>query len=264
MRVFLLPESFKENREFKLSGKDYHYLIRVLRFCEGSMFIGRDGNGNLWDLLINNVDHKHKICFLTCKRNKGYTQTGPNILPSIQTLPELHLYQCILKGKKLDTLIRQAVEMGISRFIPIQSAFTVPNLLAKDSQKKLKRWITIRDEALQQSGSSVMTQISSPISFKQFVSHWNTTALGIFFHHEPLGSFSLKDLISNYKKKTGSTTFPVALVIGPEGGFSDSEVTEMKVVGLQPTLLKTNILRAETAALYATACTQMIMSDFDH
>jgi len=263
MRVFLMPRSFSGERSFTLTGKDFHYLVHVLRFREGATCVGRASDGSLWNLLINKIDSRRHICTVTCSPAGDQPERTSNPLPSVGSLPEIHLYQCVLKGKKFDALLRQAVEIGVSRIIPVQSAYTVPDLFSKDSKNKERRWQLIRDEALQQCGSSVMTQIAPPIRFRDLTADWDSHGLGIFFHHEPIENRSLTELITGYRDNTGSSDFPVSLVIGPEGGLSDEEIADMKKAGFLPAFLKTNILRAETAAIYAAACTQMIMTDID-
>jgi 16S rRNA (uracil1498-N3)-methyltransferase len=261
MRVFLLPASFAGDRECELTGKDYRYLIRVLRFSEGSCFPGRDAQGRLWDLMIEQIDHRNRICRVSVREQQLSRTTGSNPLPSVEQLPEIHLFQCVLKGKKLDTLIRQSVEIGIHTFTPVQSAFSVPDFLTKDPMNKITRWEVIRDEALQQCGSSVMTAIARPISLGELIRDWDRSQLGIFFHQEPLNSLSLQQCIVQHQSSVGRGEFPVSLLIGPEGGFSDAEVADLKKAGFTPAFLRTNILRAETAAVYAAACTQMILSE---
>ncbi len=258
MRVFLLPKSFSGQPSITLSGKDFHYLIHVLRYNEGSLFTGRALDGSLWSLLINQVDTDRGTCTVSCSASPDQNL---NSLPLIEHLPEIQVYQCLLKGKKFDILLRQLVEIGISRIIPVQSEFTVPDLLSKNSQNKLRRWKQIRDEALQQSGSAVMTHIEQPLLFSSLPDDWSSYGLGIFFHHVPLHRESLKDIIVSYINTSVSPHFPVSIVIGPEGGLSDIETAVLIKAGFKPAFLKTNILRAETAALYASACTQMILAE---
>lgn len=260
MRIFLLPSEFHGERSIDLKGKDYRYLIKVLRFTEGSVFRGRDGSGNIYSLLVSRIDHAARVCTLSVSSVETFEHDASNPMPAESSLPDITLYQCVLKGKKMDTLLRQCVEIGIRRFSPIQSDHTVPDIISKDTAKRLQRWNSIRDEALQQSGSPVMTEIEHPMTIDQMISQWDTDSLGIFFHQEPLSPQSLEETISSYAEQTGSDDFPVSLVIGPEGGLSDREVSELKKAGMRPAFLKTNILRAETAAVYAAACTQMLLT----
>jgi 16S rRNA (uracil1498-N3)-methyltransferase len=257
MRVFMLPRSFGNERTITVSGKHYHYLIQVLRYDVGTVFPGRAVDGSLWQLLITGINHKDRSCSLTCSPASEHAEGFSTSLPEDNDLPEIHLYQSLLKGKKLDVLIRQLVEIGIQRFIPVQTTYSIPQLLEKESSSKHNRWCQIRDEAIQQSGSSIITEIERPMSFDQMLEDWNRRGLGIFFHHEILEQKSLNRIISEH----GNRNLPVALVIGCEGGLSDGEVERLRNCDFKPAFLRTNILRAETAALYASACTQMILQE---
>ena len=262
MRVFLLPAGFRGERHLELEGKSYRYLIKVLRLREGAQFPGRDAQGNLWDLLLNRIDTGKRSCTVTCTEHTQAIGHGENSLPPQEALPEIHLYQSVLKGKKLDTLIRQAVEMGVSRIIPVQSDYSVPDYMGKEGASRMNRWKVIRDEALQQCGSPILTEIAEPIRLSGIQDDWAGRGLGVFFHQEELSPVTLQGTIQGYVQHTGSIP-AVALVIGPEGGLSDDEVECMKKAGFKPAFLKTNILRAETAALYAAACTQMILTELE-
>lgn len=260
MRVFLLPKPYNGEHSYCLSGKDYHYLIKVLRLREGAIFAGRDSLGNLYSILVNSIDHKSRRCMITCTPEKN-TATFSEVIPDGKSLPEIHLYQSILKGKKTDQVVRQITEIGITRFIPVQSEFTVSDIREKSSRKK-ERWETIRDEALQQSGSAVITKIDEPLMFDKVLEDWDARGLGIFFHQEALSQGSLSDIIREHATAEHGTFVPIALMIGPEGGFSDDEVQYLLKAGFKAAFLKTNILRAETAAIYASACTQFLLQEF--
>lgn len=253
MRMFMLPRSFKHDHEITVSGKNYHYLIHVLRYQTGAVFSGRAVDGSLWQLLLSSVNEKEKSCTLTCTPAQDF----PGTLSPVSQLPEIHVYQSILKGKKMDVLIRQLVEIGITRFIPVQSQYSVVQLLNKEHDHKHQRWCQIRDEAIQQSGSPVVTSIEEPMSFSDMIEDWDERGLGIFFHHEKIHEQTLSQIISEHHVEN----LPTALFVGCEGGVSDPEVRALKKAGFKPAFLNTNILRAETASVYASACTQMLLQE---
>ncbi|MGM0432362.1 MAG: RsmE family RNA methyltransferase [Spirochaetota bacterium] len=255
MRVFILPEEFSGERTFTLTGRDYHYLVRVLRLKEGAVLTGRAKDGSLWNLLINTINLRESRCKVTCSRLESEPREAFD-------LPEIHVYQCLLKGKKFDRLLRQLVEIGVTRFIPVASEFTIPDVMSKGAQgSRRDRWQQIRDEALQQSGSPVITDIEAPLKFSHIAEDWSSRGLGLMFHQEPLDPKSLREVITEYQEDVSRIHFPVALVIGPEGGLSDRELGTLKQACFKPAYLPTNILRSETAAIYAAACTQMLLSE---
>lgn len=239
MRLFLIPDSYSSGSLLELKGDDYHYLIRVLRYKKGYQFSGRDKTGDFFELTVKEVfDDK---CILEVKESKSeYTE-----------LPEITLYQCFCKGKKMDQIIRQATEAGVFRIIPVVSDFSVSRL---DTEKsgKMDRWHKIIREAIQQSGSGVNTQIEAPATIDELVRIDKNRGIGLFFHQEALDHGTLHGYLSSNPES-------ISLVIGPEGGLSDREIKVLSDKNYESVYLKTNILRAETAALYAVSAVQTIL-----
>ncbi|NQT58406.1 MAG: 16S rRNA (uracil(1498)-N(3))-methyltransferase [Bacteroidetes bacterium] len=251
MRVFILPPSFSGTKEFQLDNKDSHYLTRVLRLHTGSLFPGRDRQGNDWDLLISEVSKNSVI--LTC---------APAADKHLQTqTPSISLFQCICKGKKMDQIVRQSTEIGVNDITPVISRYSLSNAgsSAQISQQKLQRWEIIIKEALQQSGSPVLTELHKPRSFDKMLEIVENGYMCLFFHQEIISSSTMAETLLTYKEE--EKRLPLAVIIGPEGGFSEDEVDKMRKTGLKPVFLNTNILRAETAAIYALAAVQTLLSD---
>jgi 16S rRNA (uracil1498-N3)-methyltransferase len=84
--------------------------------------------------------------------------------------------------------------------------------------------------------------------------HWNGAGPGLFFHQHPLEQSALHRYLSHYPSD-------VAVAIGPEGGFSDAEIELLRSAGFSPVYLHTNILRGETAAVYALGAVQTILTE---
>lgn len=246
MRTYLLPEQFKGEDELVITGKEYHYLIHVLRLKENTVFKGQDHKGNFFSLRISAIAKKSLtiVCI-------------PDSITMQKNLPDITLYQCICKGKKMDRIIRQAAETGVRRIIPLFSEHTVPRMHEKEIENKNKRWARVIREAVQQSGSGVITEITYPVSLMMFDKKAEKSEINLFFHQDPLENRSLHEYLCEYPAS-------VSLLIGPEGGLSDKEILFLKSSGFSPVLLKTNILRAETAAIYAISAVQNILTEREH
>jgi len=163
------------------------------------------------------------------------------------TRQNIQLCCCLPKGKKLDLIIRQATEAGISQIIPLYSDHSLIKYdKESDVRKKMDRWEKIIREALQQSGSPVLTKISAPIPVASLPVLDTSRERGFFCHQEKLQRNSLNDLISG-------TPDTVRIIIGPEGGLSEKEVQLLSDRGYSPLYLGDNVLRTETACLFATA-----------
>jgi len=247
MRLYLLPKEFSGESLLLLEGKEAHYLTKVLRMQVGSRFAGRDHKGKLWDLEIT---HKAKnTCTIRCAQAGQEVQEASDDLPAYNgPFPNLSLYQCLCKGKKMEQIARQATELGVARIIPVQSVHSVVDLSKKEVE-----------EAIQQSGSAVPTVVERMLRLPDVIEDWHGQGLGLFFHQLPLeDQQSLADTVSSYAKEKGPLA-PIAVLIGPEGGLSTEEVQHLLHGGFKPIHLKTNILRAETAAIYALSAIQVVM-----
>ena len=248
MRLFLIPEFYKGGSILELTGNDYHYLIRVLRYKKGFEFSGRDDKGNFFDLTIKEIFDDR--CILEVKES---------VVEQVK-LPEIILYQCVCKGKKMDRIIRQSTEAGVYSIIPVVSDHSVSRL---DTEKsgKINRWRKIIREAIQQSGSRVNTQIGSPVTIDELAgineSACISGAIGLFFHQEALDHGTLHGYLSSQPMR-------ISLVIGPEGGLSDREIEVLYNNNYKSVHLKTNVLRAETATLYAVSAVQTILLESEN
>lgn len=264
MRLYLLPSSFSGQTTIALSGKEAQYLTRVLRLKPGQRFAGRDVSGRLWNLSLLTVERDS--CVLACEpaQDTGPVETTDS-LPDYQgPLPSLCLFQCLCKGKKLEQIVRQATELGAMEIVPVQSRFCVVDMANKKQDSidgRIQRLDAMVKEAVQQSGSRIPTSVTQPIPFSEIPSYWGSRGLGLFFHQSEVGDQEdLTSIVRRYRLEQGPKA-SVAVVIGPEGGLSTEEVTLLEQAGFHAVLLKTNILRAETAAIYALASVQTLMTE---
>ena len=261
MRQYLLGPSFSGQTTFTVSKKESQYLTRVLRIKKGQCFAGIDRNGTIWDLQMESVDKDS--CTLSCQRaEEGKAKQTTDTMPSYGgPFPRIFLYQCICKGKKIEQIVRQATEIGVEEITLVQSRYCV-----SDFSNKTEKAVTVRGErleaqikeAIQQSGSPIATHIGEQtIRLEDLPNHWNDRGPAIFFHQSEISQqSSLGKLLETVPIST-----PIAVVIGSEGGFSDEECLFLETSGFKPVLLKTNILRSETAATYAISAIQVLLTE---
>jgi len=257
MRLYLLPPSFRPQEPLVLTGKDYNYIVRVLRLKEGQEITGRDSQGNTWVLRIVNVSAA-SCTLLSSGRTEARATT--DALPSSGPEKTIVLYQCIPKGRKTDDIIRMATEAGVSRIVLVHSRNCVSDFTGSE-QGKFSRFESVVREAVQQSGSLVPTVVEGVIDIKDVPEHFgklcDTTGMkgkGLFFHQCPVGEKQqdLVGLLSGFDGAAG-------ILIGSEGGLTDAETQNLIEGKFAPVLLKTNILRCETAAIYAIAAVQTLL-----
>ena len=255
MRLFLLPPTFKGEPTLELSGKDFNYLIHALRLKEGQEIMGRDRDGKLWDLRITGI--RKNSCTLSASEAQS-AQSKTDALPEERPLKPIILYQCLPKGRKADDIIKKATEAGVRDIVLVRSRNCVASLEGKE-ETRLSRYDALVAEAIQQSGSMVPTKVHGVIDIRavaeDFISRsCGMDRLGLVLHQTRL-SENQSDLFSCVRGFNGCT----ALVVGPEGGLEEDECMMLLDAGFKAVLLKTNILRCETASIYAIGAVQTIL-----
>ena len=241
MKQFILPESYHGQSELELKGEDYHYICNVIRKKIDDTFPGLDRDGNQWNLKVIKISKDS--CLLNITKVESIYQKKI----------EITLVQCLPKGKKMDLIIRQAVEAGVKRIIPVLSDHAVPRFdNQKDMGKKRLRWEKIAQEAMQQSGTTIIPEIINPVKMDKIPEIWDNCGPGLFCHQIKIDDNSLHKCLNENINE-------VYIVIGPEGGISHREVKLLEKSGFQSIYLGDNVLRAETAALYATAALNVIL-----
>jgi len=176
-------------------------------------------------------------------------------------LPRLALIQGLPKGPKMDLIIRQAVEAGVSAVFPIQTSNCVVREKARgDREDKLERRRKIVREALQQSGSAIRTKVLPTETIDTLGERLEAEgfpragSLRLMFHELPLAEKSLHEYCAG-------ELLPTVILIGPEGGFAPGETDVFKAMGFNLVHLEGTILRTETAALFALAAVKTILME---
>lgn len=151
------------------------------------------------------------------------------------------LIQSYLKSDKMDYVVQKAVELGVKNIIPVITKNTVVKMEEKDKQKKVERLFKIAKEAVEQCGRTDKVNVECV----QQLSKLNLSVYDkILICHEK-SSASLKSTINNLENVNN-----IAILIGPEGGFEESEVEQiLQNDNATDISLGERILRAETASL---------------
>jgi 16S rRNA (uracil1498-N3)-methyltransferase len=233
-----------------LTGKDYHYLVRVRRLAPGEVFPVLLPGGTEACVRILSVDGG--VLRGVCEAEEsGRTDSDP--------LPPIVLFQALPKGSKMDLIVRQAAEGGLAEVAPFASEYSLPRAGAA-GEEKIRRWERIIKEARQQSGSRIGTVLHRPLSMDGLFDYWEELkrqhtpeqSLGLFFHQSPLAEAGLHDYLD-------SNPEIVVFAVGPEGGFSSAEIALFQAAGFKALTIGDTVLRTETAALYGAAAIRTIL-----
>jgi len=252
MKRFVLSTPPNPDGMIHLYEKDYHYLVRVRRLKNGMCFDAILPGGTETQVrVLSTVDN---ILIGECLGS--WKEAGG---PSTTLSPPatLALFQGLPRGAKMDLIVRQAAEMGVSFVVPFQSEYSTAKQ-GVNPAGKINRWERIVKEARQQSGSSGETKVFPPCGFDAIFGHWESLKKGcrrpqgILLHQEPLEKGSFHGYL-------GSSPDFVAIAVGPEGGFSPREVPLFLAAGFKPVVIGNNILRTETAAISGIAAIRIII-----
>lgn len=254
MRVYRLPSTYDGEEEIALKGKEAHYLTNVLRLKAGSRLLAQDCNGVRYQGVITASASATCTIRLTVAKD---TSASTDALPSYEEpFTPLVLLLCLLKGRKEEQVVRQATELGVGKIVLVSSEYCTVRLDKKNPRARFSRLEAQITEALQQSGSRVPTTLLDRVLDLRELAEWWAGRGPLLFLHQSSRSQS-KDL-STYAK-TFDPNAPIGVLIGPEGGFSEKECVFLEKAGFLPVFLKSNILRSETAAIYALGSLQELL-----
>ena len=223
----------------ELTGQKAHYLSTVLRFIPGTKLSVIDSTGSAYLAYIVSVSKKIVVLHI-----------GERCAPAPESPLDITLMQGLLKGEKMEFIVQKASELGVRQLFPV---------ITERSQiretRKLQRWQKIAEEASRQCGRALITKILEPRDFASAVQVFdqsNTARIILWEHAEMPFSSSLEACTG--KKQ-------VTLFTGPEGGFSEKEVSTAAEKGFAIARMGKRILRAETAAIAAVSVTQFVLGD---
>jgi len=253
VKQFILNKE-PENSTVRLEGGDYRYLVRVRRLAVGEFFPAVLPGGA--ETLVQVLSISRGVLTGRCLASKEIPngEAAPESAVSFKIeLPPIILLQAMPKGEKMDLIVRQAAEGGITEIVPFVSEFSIAKA---GSGQKFSRWERIVKEARQQSGSKIATAIRRPLTKNEIFDYWKrlkeTGAIGLLFHHRGLENKSLHSYLD-------SIPHAVVMAVGPEGGFSDAEVSLFLDNGFKPLTIGDTILRTETAAIYCAAAIRILL-----
>jgi 16S rRNA (uracil1498-N3)-methyltransferase len=221
-----------------MEDRHVHYLRNVMRKSEGDrveLFNGRDGQ---WRARIAVLDRRGGSFMIESRTLEQTPEDGPWLLVAA------------IKRARLEMIIEKATELGAARICPV-------NTLRTNSEKlNRERLAAIATEAAEQCARLTVPEIADVVPLKTVLMEWPTDRR-LYLLDETGGGVPLGEAFAAHPGTQGA-----ALLIGPEGGFDQSELDAMRILPFVNALdLGKRILRAETAALAALACFQAIAGD---
>ncbi|GGH27867.1 RsmE family RNA methyltransferase [Paenibacillus segetis] len=241
-RYFIEPEQFGD-QTVRILGEDVRHISKVMRSKPGDKVIVSDGVSRVAIVEITSIETDEVTADITEHLNS----TGE---------PWLHVTvaQSLPKGDKMETVIQKCTEIGAAAFLPFESERTVVQYDHKKEEKRTARWRKIAKEAAEQAHRSIIPVVENPVSWKGLLSVLPEYDLVCICYEKEQGQ-QLREVLSPFVKQLETQrTYKLLVVVGPEGGFAENEVTEAEAVGAKSTGLGRRILRTETAAMAALTC----------
>ncbi|MCB9009189.1 MAG: 16S rRNA (uracil(1498)-N(3))-methyltransferase [Ardenticatenaceae bacterium] len=232
-RFFVDPNYFSGER-ITLPPAIAHQIRNVLRLRVGSAILVLDNSGAEYEVLLRQVDRQQVIGEAVAKR------PSPNE-PTVQ----LTLYQALMKRDKFEWVLQKGTEIGVTQFVPLVTQRSLVQDVDIKEGKQL-RWQKIITEAAEQSRRGRIPELHPPQTLAQVLEN-HPARPGLIAWEEASG-LSLREALVGAERPSH-----ISLFIGPEGGFAAEEVAAAQAAGIRPITLGKRILRAETAALVASA-----------
>ena len=224
-----------------LEGDRARYLGRVLRLRVNDEITVFNGTGPAWSSTITGMT-----------KNTVTLAIGDSIDALAESPLNIHLVQGISRGERMDYVVQKATELGVKRITPVLTDYGVVKLDEKRAAKRQEHWEGVAASACEQSGRTRLPLIDAPLSLKEW------------FGAKPAGADV--DLILAPGASTPLLQIPapatkVCILIGPEGGFSQTEYEDADISGFTAVSLGPRVLRTETATAAALTVMQATWGD---
>ena len=238
MQRLYIDHPLLDDGEVVLDKNQSNYLVNVLRMAVGAELLVFNGKDGEWRAVLEGASKKAASL-------KVKEQTRPQPMAS-----KLSYYFAPLKHARLDYMVQKAVEMGAGRLCPVFTDHTQVNRL------NLERMRANAVEAAEQCGILAIPVVDEPTKLQPLIDGWSDGDALIFCDESDEGDNPIT-LLQNVTARN------IGVLIGPEGGFSESERTLLKAQNFVKTIpLGPRILRADTAAVAAIAVVQAAIGDW--
>lgn len=232
--------------ETVITGQDARHLARVLRLKPGEDVVVLCGDGREFLARICRIDSGNVTVAVL---SEHVSKADPSI--------ELTICLGFLKEKKMDDLVRQLTELGMSRFQPFFARRSVSRPDPARMASRVGRWEKIAQESIKQCRRGSVPEIRPAVSLDEAIRLAEGDDVKILFYENETGRERFPA-----NRPTGSDDpFKVTILLGPEGGLTEDEVAAAQSAGFNIRSLGPRILKAETAAAAACAIAQHVYGD---
>lgn len=233
MYRFFIEDGISSGSEIRISGSDYNHIKNVLRMKKGE------------EVLISDGKDREYLCAIAEFTEEEVVLDIVDIMGTSRELPtKITLFQGLPKGDKMEQIIQKTVELGVTEIVPVAMKRCVVKLDAKKAGKKVERWNGIALSAAKQSKRGIIPEVKDVVSYQEAVKMASSMDGFLVPYENAEGIEGARKLVASMKGKKS-----IAVFIGPEGGFEDSEIELALANGASTLTLGKRILRTETAGM---------------
>lgn len=234
-----------------LRGSDVWHITKVLRLSTGAEIIVFDGSGREY-LVVLDQQKRREIRGTILDQWQNQTES-PLHLILVQGLP---------KANKMDLIVQKATEIGVNEIIPLETERSIWSSKQKRARganvaQRLDRWSRICIEAAKQSCRTAIPLIRPVVSIEEFLAHPLSADIKLLLWEEEKQT-SLRPVFQEAKEIVRSAV----VIIGPEGGLTPEEATQLQEHGYQYVSLGKRVLRTETAGMVVLGILQYEFGDY--
>lgn len=250
-RFFVSPEDVRAGAAADVGmvalirGTEHHHLSRVLRMREGEAVCMFDGDGRGFRGIIQSI----------AKEDSCVRITGPDdraVEPSFRLI----LAQGIPRHDRMEVVIQKATELGVARIVPVIAERSLVKAKSAHEWNRVVRWRRVAREAARQSGRLRVPPVDDPVPWDEFIEAPGGSPAHVDFVLCPEAAIPM-----SAPGGLGASVTSATVAVGPEGGWSEREVSQAMDRGFGRLVLGPRVLRTETAGIVAVALMLFLAGD---
>ena len=237
-RIYL-PRPLASGTTTQLDERAQHHAVKVLRLRPGDALILFNGEGGEYLATLENA-----------RREGAEVRLQEYIEQERESRLDITLLQGVARGEKMDLILQEAVELGVSRIVPLVTARSQVKLSGERLNKRMQHWQGVIIHACEQCGRNRLPELAAMQTLAAALAAQPTERTGLLL--DPTAERGPGGL---------EQAQALSLLIGPEGGLSPDERNQAQAVGFRGMRLGPRVLRTETAGLAALAALQCLYGD---
>lgn len=239
-RIYI-PVPLHSDTRLTLPDGAANHIVRVLRLRSGAPLLLFNGEGGEYEAVIERSG-----------KREVSVRTGRFMEADRESPLQITLAQGISRGERMDFCLQKATELGVSRVVPLFTRRCNVQLDGERLERRMQHWRGVITAACEQSGRTRLPELLPARPLADWLqAPQDPAALKLVLHHRAHAAARAPGPADN-----------VVMLIGPEGGLDENEISQALQSGYQPLSLGPRVLRTETAALAALAAVQALWGDF--